>query len=182
MDNHQISKILTSNPVTKKYYIGCFSSKTIPHGLNGTGFLIVNSGYKKNIIGHWLLFYFNNGKIIFFDSFAKDPLHYGGKILTFYLSYNNRRLALQRPSQNEKSMLCGAYCIFVGYYLCKGYSIDKLVKLISFTNKIKNDRIVEQFLYRLTGGKACNYRDRINISICYSRVFNSFCHGKCHCK
>jgi hypothetical protein len=129
-------------------------------------------------MGHWLLIFIRNkGSIIFFDSFGFKPSFYGGKIEEFCLLYTRVRIGTQSQIQHSESLVCGCYCIYVGYYLCKGAGIDQILKLFTKRFKRKNDAIVENFTYKILGLK-----QTCSKMLCSSISFHTMCRRSCYCK
>ena len=153
MDSKQITDILYKINGTKSFFKGCFINNNVPiHLLNNLGdfFIIVNNITNISKMGHWILFFMKNRELLFFDSFGLHPNVYKGDILKFYCSYSGRkRVITSYAIQNKFSLVCGVYVIYVGYML----STDRTLCTIfsKFTcNTRKNDRIVVQFLYKIS--------------------------------
>lgn len=179
MDNIKITYIFNRNPITKQYFLGCFPVTNLSLiKITRRGFFIVNTSADSNEMGHWLLFFVNDrNSIIFFDSFGFDPKFYGGLIDKFSRLYNHVQIATRTQIQHSQSLLCGSYCIFVAFYLCKGKQIDQILKPFTRRNKRKNDAIVENFTFKMLGLK-----QTCSKMLCSAISFETFCKKYCLCK
>ena len=67
-------------------------------------------------------------EVIFFDLFAKSPRHYAiDKHHKMKRKIIINRMVLQRPMSN----VCGQFCMFFGYFLCRGYRLEDILKYLS---------------------------------------------------
>lgn len=176
MDNLQIDYVLNSTSVTKHKYVGCFNIALLNVNNMQNGIYIVNTEKNVHIMGHWILLYVKKHCVIYFDSFGMLPSHYGGNIEKCYHSFNCKRIINKSPIQYKYSLLCGAYCIYVAYHLCRNISYVNILSKISSKNRIKNDIVIEDFLFRvLKMSNICNRR------LCGTVTFKSHCRLKCEC-
>ena len=174
MDNNQIENISRNNPVTKHTFIGCFAQNKMPVKPEN-GYMIVNNESNPKKMGHWILIYKNNDKHYFFDSFGFHPSIYGGNIASYCNTYNNIQLLLKKPIQSNNSYVCGAYCLYVAYYLCKNISVEKIITRFSKRN-LHNDKIVEKFIMDVSGNQhSCNK------NMCGVLTFKTVCKNLCKC-
>ena len=183
MNTIQIDEILRNNPVTKNEYIGCLASdqlSNIKKHIKNKCFFITNtlsSGEKG--MGHWLLFYVDYNDVLFFDSFGFKPENYNNIYITnFVRSYNPKNvfIALTYPIQSASSLLCGAYCLYVGYHLCKNIPIERILTKFNKYSRVSNDRKVEQFLEEMTGTIT-----ECNAFMCPTMTFKETCKSICNC-
>ena len=47
--------------------------------------------------------------------------------------------------QNYLSDVCGYYCIYFSYFLRRNFSLEKIVKMFSSTDRVQNDKKVYQY-------------------------------------
>ena len=151
MNNLQIDRILSSIPRTRKNFMGVYNIKFLPiRFFRKNVLVVVNTEENIEKIGHWVAFYIESNKIIFFDSFAKHPvLHYGGNIGRLFLNYTQRVIALKKPVQHPLSSVCGAYVIWFLHNITTCKNIPKLFKIFKYNDKIRNDNYVKNYLLRL---------------------------------
>ena len=83
---------------------GVFTNRTFR--IRNEGYYIVNSISNVDIMGHSLLFYFEeNGNVLFFDSLGQHPNVYGGNIFKLYQEFNAKTVVTKRL-QSSTSLLC----------------------------------------------------------------------------
>lgn len=151
---------------------GVFTNKTFR--IKDKGYYIVNTVSDAEIMGHWVLFYFeNNNRVIFIDSFAKHPSLYGGNILKFYTDFSVKSVVKHRL-QSSDSLVCGLYCIYFTFYLNKKYSMKRILSHFSGNYK-RNDRTVERILPKLG-------IDRCQLRLCPFLMYNKKCLYVCECR
>ena len=90
---------------------------------------IVNGQEQWRPENHWVLVAMLPHEVIFFDSFAKSPRHYA---IDKHLHNMKReiiinRMVLQRPLSD----VCGEFCIFFKFFLCRGYRHEDILKYFS---------------------------------------------------
>ena len=145
----QLNNVLMNNPVTKKYYIGTFPGCVIPAVKSKKYSFITNTDLHDQRGEHWNAWMVQGQKVLFFDSFGRDPsdstfpeiykeLLNGFKIL----NYTKTRV------QNFTSSTCGYYCIHFIYLLSLG--LDFKFFLNEYTDDFrKNDIAVIDFVNSL---------------------------------
>ena len=145
----QLNNVLMNNPVTKKYYIGTFPGCVIPAVKSKKYSFITNTDLHDQRGEHWNAWMVQGQKVLFFDSFGRDPndstfpeiyreLLNGFRIL----NYTKTRV------QNFTSSTCGYYCIHFIYLLSLG--LDFKFFLNEYTDDFrKNDIAVIDFVNNL---------------------------------
>ena len=97
---------------------------------------------------HWIPIYFKDQmKGEFCDSYGKHPIHYNKHFLDFMnrnaVEWKHNKTQLQ----SAFSTVCGQYCIYFLYHRCGKRSISSIVN--SFVNdKLRNDQLVYDFVRR----------------------------------
>ena len=179
MNNFQIDAILSSNPFTRKYYIGTFNIKTLPISVpHKVCLIVVNTEENVKVIGHWVAFYINNNKIIFFDSFAMLPhTTYGGNISKLLHSFSHRNVALTSRVQSLTSLVCGMHVIYFLHSISRKKTLIQITKNYSFSNRTKNDNFVTRYVFNLAG-----QRMMCSDFLCPKRDLNRKCERICTCK
>ena len=90
---------------------------------------IMNDQEQYRSGNHWVLVAMLPHEVIFFDSFAKSPRHYA---IDKDLHKKKRetiinRMVLQGPMSN----VYGEFCMFLGFFLCRGYRLEDILKSFS---------------------------------------------------
>ncbi len=154
MDNIQISSLLKRTSCLRHVFKGVYSRDTLPtlspcqHYPFG---LIVNTDKKDEPGEHWLAIWApSQDKAIFFDSFGKPALFYGIEIDQFLTDnftepygFNNIQL------QHSTSDMCGMFCIFFLFYMCKGLSMREIVTKFEYPKHLlENGLLLRRFAAR----------------------------------
>ena len=137
------------------------------------GYYIVNTVSNAELMGHWVLFYYEeDGNVLFIDSLAQHPSVYGGNILINFRDFY-AKIAVKKRIQSNTSLVCGLYCIHFTFYLNEKYSMKKILSHFS-RNYRKNDRIVERILPKLG-------INRCQLKLCPVLMYNTKCFSVCTC-
>ena len=141
----QIEAILKSDPVSAPQFGGVYPCNTLPQTLPyGKCLYVANTDPAGKPGEHWVAFYFHpNGTCYYFDSYGLPPLRQS------FLDFMQRNAKswvynMQRLQQPE-SDVCGHYCIFFGLHMCRGKTMQGLLKIFD-ANKKLNDLIVIDFI------------------------------------
>ena len=177
MDNYQIDRVAKGNKITSVMYKGCYPANFLSPKYE-EGFFIVNTSTKPNEMGHWLLFFNDGNSLNFFDSFGFHPKMYGGPIAKYFMGHRKAKIVTEHSLQNPASFVCGAYCIYFAYFMCKNLRHCDIISKFDVNNTRKNDKIVEAFVFSLTGDPDCCSKKYI----CGVLTFNSTCKKYCLCK
>ena len=138
MYENTIKKILSSDPITSKIFIGVFARDEIPAKLSYPCCFVVNTHPRSFPGQHWLAFYYDdNGMCEFFDSYGHSPKYFNFinyiKKTANKCRYNSKRIQGQ-------SYLCGFYCILYLLFRARNHEKKFLNKFTSDLNK--NDRYI----------------------------------------
>jgi len=151
MDNLEIGSLLKQTSCVNKTFKGVYSRDTLPKITSEQKYpfgLIVNTDRARDPGEHWLAIWAESpDKATFFDSFGKPALFYGMEIDDFLskhftqpFDFNN--IQLQHPSSD----MCGMFCIFFLFYMCKGLSLREIVTKFEYPKRLlMNDRILKKF-------------------------------------
>ena len=121
----QLNDVLMKNPVTKKHYIGTFPGCVIPRVKSKNYSFITNTDLHNQRGEHWNAWMVQGKKILFFDSFGRDP-----RDSTFpdvYRELLNRFETfrfIKTQVQNISSATCGYYCVHFLYLLSLGLDFE----------------------------------------------------------
>lgn len=131
---------LIFNPVTNSAFQGVFARDTLNEISKKPKLIICNTdpSYKKG--EHWVLFYFNENSVDFFDSLGRDIYYYGNDFVNFVKRFVTQYEFCEERLQPLKSSLCGHYCLFYAYFRCLGFSMSNIV------DRMKSHKYVENFV------------------------------------
>ena len=128
------------------------------------GFIIVNTVNTSNIMGHWVLFFVDNGILFYFDSLGRTPDEYGKNIQIFYLLFEGiKNIVFKKRVQAESTLTCGAYCLVFAHMISNGYSLRNIRRKFGISPN-RNERFVVDYLFNM--GK---FKDRCIDSFCPSK-------------
>ena len=148
MNTFQLAQVLTKDPLTKESFAGVYAC-------NQLSSIQINEYPKSFVVNtdpmelpgtHWIAIYFNEQmKGEFFDSYGKHPIHYNKYFLDFMnrtgVQWEHNKIQLQ----SAFSSVCGQYCIYFLYHRCRKRSMSSIVN--SFVNdKLRNDQLVYDFV------------------------------------
>lgn len=146
MDNRRIARILSSCDVTKKDFLGTFSSDNIEMPTRFPASMVVNLDESSQPGSHWVAVYVKSPtEVMHFDSYAQDP---EGNIKEFLKHFENVTI---NPFvvQSVLSNVCAAYCIYFIFKMSKGMTYPQL--LFTLINKPNMDVYVRWFVNELIG-------------------------------
>ena len=143
MNTKQLWNALCLNPVTNQYFDGIYSADTLKEIREKPDLIICNTDPSNKPGEHWVLFFFSDNGVDFFDSLGRDIKYYGSIFLDFIANFvTNYEQSLQRM-QPLKSDLCGQYCLYYAFVKCNGLSMDEIIY------NIPNYKDVVNFVNRL---------------------------------
>lgn len=130
-----INTVLTSDPSTKKKFIGVFAKDELPLKLRYPCCFVFNTEKKKEDGEHWLAAYFDKNKTCwFFDSYGQSPHFYD---LYDYLKHFSKKIVWNKLRIQGFSDYCGFYCIFFIAFKCRN-KISSFYNIFT-KNCLKND-------------------------------------------
>ena len=89
----------------------------------------MNDREQHKLGNHWVLVVMLPHEVIFFDSFAKSPRH---NAIDKHLHKIKRKIIIDRMVlQGPLSNVCGEFCMFFGFFLCRGYRLEVILKHFS---------------------------------------------------
>ena len=113
MNTKQLWNALCLNPVTNQYFDGIYSADTLKEIREKPDLIICNTDTSNKPGEHWVLFFFSDNSVDFFDSLGRDIKYYGSIFLDFIVNFvTNYEQSLQRM-QPLKSDLCGQHCFML---------------------------------------------------------------------
>ena len=150
MNTFQLAQVLTKDPFTKGRFAGvyaCDQLSSIEINTYPRSF-VVNNDSMELPGSHWIAIYFNEQmKEEFFDSYGKHPIQYN----KYFLDFMNRNAVKWEHNkiqlQSAFSSVCGQYCIYFLHHRGRKRPMSSIVN--SFVNdKLCNDQLVYDFVRR----------------------------------
>ena len=144
-----LNKILLKNPVTKKNFIGTFPGCISPSKDAKQYSFITNTDLHHQSGEHWNAWIVKENKIVFFDSFGRDP-----RDTSFPDNYKNiveqfSNLEYSKDQiQSFTSATCGYFCIHFIYVLSLGLDLEFFLNEYS-NNFMKNNKLAVDFVNSL---------------------------------
>ena len=83
MNTKQLWSALTLNPVTNNYFDGIFSIDTLKDIKEKPTLIVCNTDPSDKVGEHWILFFFYDNTIDFYDSLGHDITYYGSEFIYF---------------------------------------------------------------------------------------------------
>ena len=130
------------NLVTNKYFDGIYSSDTLKEIKERPDLIICNTDPSNKPGEHWVLFFFNQNSVDFFDSLGRDIKYYGSVFLDFIANFDTNYKQCLKRTQPVKSYLCGQYCLYYAYAKCNGFSMEEIIQnrpdyeyVVNFVNR-----------------------------------------------
>ena len=144
LSTDEIDEILSNNPITDKFYMGCFPSNKLPKCEHFPCSMVINFDDSTKPGTHWVAIYApDETEVNYFDSFG------GGETdienINQYLQ-DNFRLVTNRSKvvQSKRSKVCGYYAIFFIYLSSKGIPFKRIERLL--LQEKKPDALVYKYV------------------------------------
>ena len=139
MNTDEINALLRRDGTCRSMFQGVFSIDTLPENPR---LLICNTDPSNRPGQHWIaIFVDSKGRGEYFDSFGRKPSYVFCNYMNEHCiawSYNTRQL------QSVVSSYCGFYCCFYCMLKCRGFDLNRVVKLFTRDTGL-NDSIVRSF-------------------------------------
>lgn len=143
MDEKALIRILKNDNFTKDCFKGVFASNELPLNFSYPACFIMNTEERGQDGEHWLAFYFNIKKeLYFFDSYGLSPYYYN---LINYINQTSTKFNWNMKRIQGKSNYCGVYAFLFLLYITR----NKLSKFFSyFSNNLQeNDDLILNEIY-----------------------------------
>lgn len=158
MNTLELDAILSHGVKTRDVFGGVFASNKLPKRIRSDRRLfIANTDPASQSGQHWVAFYFDGDDVCtYFDSYGLPPikksfLHFMERNCKGWI-YNTKQL------QHHASDMCGPYCLFFAYHICRGRSLDKIQMMLPGEPRL-NDIYVKDFIRRHNVRRwACHWR------------------------
>ena len=137
MNTKQLWQALTNNNITEKIFDGVFPVDKLSHIKRKPELIICNTDPSYKSGQHWLLFFFHNDVVDYYDSLGEDIGFYGKDFINFIKKFAKSIQSTTYRSQPRNTSLCGHYCLYFAYYRCKGFSMNEIMNLLKNVNDIE---------------------------------------------
>ena len=87
MNTKQLWNALCLNPVTNQYFNGIYPADTLKEIREKPDLIICNTDPSNKPGEHWVLFFFSDNSVDFFDSLGRDIKSYGSIFLDFIANF-----------------------------------------------------------------------------------------------
>ena len=136
MNTKQLWSALMYNPITEPYFDGIFPIDMLDEINKKPKLIICNTdpSFKKG--QHWIVFYFNEDYVEFYDPLGNNISAYGPEFLDFILKYTEKYKCCKLRTQPYKSSLCGEYCLYFAYFRCNGMSMEKIISTMKSSHQV----------------------------------------------
>ena len=136
MNTKQLWCALTNNNVTEDFFDGVFSSDLLEDIVTKPKLIICNTdpSYEKGT--HWVLFFFENENMEFYDSLGKSIYNYDKSFVDFTKKYSIKYEESNIRTQPKNTDICGELCLYFAYYKCKGYSMEYILNSMHNIKKV----------------------------------------------
>lgn len=126
MNTSEIEKILTTDQITKNFFIGCFPSDRLPELTFYPHCFVANvlaSDEPSTRLGHWICVYVKSANFACYYDSLNEPVHPN---IALFLKKFSVLEQNKRSFQSGVSTICGFHVIYVLLNLCKGTSLPKI--------------------------------------------------------
>lgn len=138
MNTKQLWNALMNNSVTESYFDGVFPSDMIKDITVKPQLIICNTDPSTKKGEHWILFFFTDNCVEFYDSLGKDLKYYGLHFIKFVNTYVTHYKQSKIRTQPFNTSFCGEYCLYYAYLRCKGYDMDYIINNMTSVSKVLN--------------------------------------------
>lgn len=149
MNGKQLAHLLSMDPATSMYYKGMAmkDSESLPFPHADPALYIVNTGRMTSQGEHWCAVLFQGNDEEFFDPFGMPSVIYGFENL-----FGTREMQVREKTyngvcvQHPASAVCGHHCLFYAFHRCRGYGLEKILKMYDRNDLEKNDKMAMNFV------------------------------------
>ena len=136
MNTKQLWTALILNKDTNLKFDGIYSIDTLSEIKNKPELIICNTDPSYLPGKHWVLFFFENNCVDFYDSLGKDITEYGPEFIVFIKKFSNNFKQCIGRTQPYRSSLCGLYCLYYAHNKCIGKSMDEIVNSMNVSTHV----------------------------------------------
>lgn len=147
MDEIDLNQYLIIDDQIMRLFRGIISANELCMIENKQSLYIVNIDPNFLPGSHWVCVYVEKDTCEIFDSLGNNPSKYNDYFKTFMNKYKKCRYSIVKL-QDEKSKMCGAYCIYYCYLKSRNFMLSHIIDSFSKDFKL-NDYLVSTFVYGL---------------------------------
>jgi hypothetical protein len=148
MNTSNILDILLRDKFSNKHFVGVGARDEFEESFNSSdGIHIFNTDYSNESGEHWIAVIRSPNKILYFDSYGRDPSTYSDieEVLNsshiMDIEWNNKLL------QGLFSTTCGDYCILLALFWSRGYTMQEFINIMSEIEDVEfRDHAVRRLL------------------------------------
>ena len=133
---------MLQDPMIRKRFCGVCLIDLIPDDLRIPAIIVVNHDKSGERGSHWIVLHFKENNIVeHCDSIGRKRIRYIHNLLISKnktYRYNNKRI------QDYKTNMCGLFCIFYGFYLCRHINFNRIMSKFGKSLE-RNESIVKKF-------------------------------------
>ena len=159
MNTTQIQHILEQNENTRKNFTGVYSRNMLRNIEHSPRLVVCNTDPSYKPGKHWILFYFHDNIVDFYDPLGRKPEEYGIEFIEFMKEYaSNYKICFDR-TQPLNSNLCGHYCIWYANMCTQQYSMSYIVNNLpdACTIKMFAEKYLLNEIFCKLGQKCISY-------------------------
>lgn len=136
MNTKEIEYILSNENVTRKLFTGVYSIDNLINIHKCPKLVICNTDPSNKPGKHWVLFFFHETTVDYFDSLGNTPEHYGVEFIKFMQKFANTYNICYTRVQPIKSLLCGHYCVWFAVKRCNNQDMYEIINTLPEPNLI----------------------------------------------
>ena len=143
MNTNQIERLLKNDPYTRRIFKKACAKDQLQHVTYPSAY-VINTHPSSKPGEHWIAVFFdNNGKGEYFDSYGLPPdmLGFAG-----FMNQNSTSwISNKETIQSLSSKVCGHYCVYFILFRCRGLRMHTITAHFS-SNLAENDRRIASFI------------------------------------
>ena len=144
MDTLQLTRLLSQNRYTKKYFQGVYPSDLLPSKVRKPALIIANTDSSDKPGSHWVAFFIpKTGPAEYFDSVAHTPID--EKFIRFMMKNCHGFTFSDKRIQDLLTSTCGNYCSVFLYFKSRGISYANIMKKFNSNLPKNEEKLVHLF-------------------------------------
>ena len=146
LSEYDLYTLCTNNLVLKRNLAGVLprNYQIRKKDIQINSYYIINNSSELYYGDHWLLIYYGQENVTFFDPFGYNEDFYNySEIVEFKGKPLERNV---RKVQSFGTEVCAFHCLFVAYHMSLGIKFNTIINNIYSENTVKNDDLVRKFV------------------------------------
>lgn len=155
MNTTEIKHVLQYNVITQNSFSGVYAIDKLKNIKKKPKLIICNTDKSYNAGKHWILFYFYDKCVDFYDPLGNEPTYYGTDFIDFMKRFALKFNICYNRTQPINSNLCGHYCVWYANLRCQHYNMYDILNNLPNSDTIKKftEYYLENVKYCYTGQK-----------------------------